>query len=605
MKVFLSYASEDRPVAELVAGSIEARGHHVFFDRFDLPPGDTYEDQIQTAIEEANVLVFLITPVSVSAGRFTLTELAFARQRWRSAKRHVLPVMARPTDLDHVPPYLKAVTILEPDGNLPAEVAAAVDRMAWAMRRVLGRAAVSVATLTAIVAGAYYLVPPRPAFEVSVMQATAKQQGYFDEEDSFEIIYSARNTGGAGDEVTEATLEVEPPGALRSLPGNKAVPNTVAPGSVLKGAIEVSAASPTARYRVCLHAMQVSSTCSAWADWQAPSGFPYRDKLAIEPSLSRNATAVGTAGTAYLVGARSPNRLVLVDTHGQVLAEAKDIGEPVTISDGTVGLFVGTTAPNEILELDARTLAIRTRMPVKLSAALDRKGSPISVQPASLAQDGTRLWVLTRGGTSTAGIGWLDMETGEVITPPYYEDVAFDLTDMRLRSGDGAVWSGQDSTTPASITRLRTDGMLTYGGHDYDIASCASDVLPIATDTLLVPDCNGIVRRVIARDTLVVNERVGSLNNYNPVRDSWERVRLDAAGPDKFVGALSVRVSAPFETPEVNDVTVSTLSWAPGPGLIFSLTGARIVDFVAGPGAPLMIIENAEKQRQLVSPGYN
>jgi hypothetical protein len=38
----------------------------------------------------------------------------------------VLPVMIQPTPSESVPAYLKAVTILEPSGNIAAEVADAV-----------------------------------------------------------------------------------------------------------------------------------------------------------------------------------------------------------------------------------------------------------------------------------------------------------------------------------------------------------------------------------------------------------------------------------------------------------------------------------------------
>jgi tetratricopeptide (TPR) repeat protein len=65
----------------------------------------------------------------VSEGRYTLTELRFAEERWRSPAGRVLPVMARPTDTAAIPAYLRAVVILRPAGNVPAEVVAAVDRI--------------------------------------------------------------------------------------------------------------------------------------------------------------------------------------------------------------------------------------------------------------------------------------------------------------------------------------------------------------------------------------------------------------------------------------------------------------------------------------------
>src|SRR5699024_2882576 len=74
-------------------------------------------------------MVFLISPESVTRGRYTLSELAFAKTKWPNPSNRVLPVMMAPTPLDQVPTYLKAVTILEPQGSAAAETRAAVDRM--------------------------------------------------------------------------------------------------------------------------------------------------------------------------------------------------------------------------------------------------------------------------------------------------------------------------------------------------------------------------------------------------------------------------------------------------------------------------------------------
>lgn len=129
MRIFLSYPSELKSTAEPIAFSLRSRGHKVFLDRDDLPAGQTYEDQIHDAIEASDLFVCLISPEAVDGGRFTLTELAWARKKWGTADEHVLPVMVKKTDLSAVPNYLKSVTILEPMGNVAAEVTAAVNAL--------------------------------------------------------------------------------------------------------------------------------------------------------------------------------------------------------------------------------------------------------------------------------------------------------------------------------------------------------------------------------------------------------------------------------------------------------------------------------------------
>ena len=128
MIIFLSYASEQRDVAEQTKLALAASGHEVFFDRHSLPVGDEYHLRIRAAVEESEALVFLISPRSVAQGCYALTELKYAREKWPDPRGKVLPVMVESTDYREIPPYLKAVTVLEPQGSASAEIAAEIDK---------------------------------------------------------------------------------------------------------------------------------------------------------------------------------------------------------------------------------------------------------------------------------------------------------------------------------------------------------------------------------------------------------------------------------------------------------------------------------------------
>lgn len=150
LKIFLSYASEQRPIAEPLALALEAEGHEVFFDRHDLPIGDSFHDRIRDAIDNADRCVFLISPQSVEPGSYALTELALTQARWPRPAGRVLPVMAADTLFDRLPAYLGAVTVLQPKGNLAAEVAAHFAAVPWWRRRLLPVAAATMLGAAAI-----------------------------------------------------------------------------------------------------------------------------------------------------------------------------------------------------------------------------------------------------------------------------------------------------------------------------------------------------------------------------------------------------------------------------------------------------------------------
>jgi TIR domain len=71
-KIFLTYASDDKPIAESMAFSLRARGYTVFFDRDDLPPGQSFDQQIERAINDSDFYIFVISADSVAEGRYTL-----------------------------------------------------------------------------------------------------------------------------------------------------------------------------------------------------------------------------------------------------------------------------------------------------------------------------------------------------------------------------------------------------------------------------------------------------------------------------------------------------------------------------------------------------
>jgi formylglycine-generating enzyme required for sulfatase activity len=137
MRIFLSYASEDRPVAEAINLALSAQGHDVFFDRKDLPPGDEFNIRIRRAIERADLFVFLVSAQALDPGSYTLNELEIAQKTWNRPAGHLLPVMLRPVSLDQLPAFLKSVTLLQESGDVPAAVADAVYRIARSRQRAL------------------------------------------------------------------------------------------------------------------------------------------------------------------------------------------------------------------------------------------------------------------------------------------------------------------------------------------------------------------------------------------------------------------------------------------------------------------------------------
>ena len=127
MRVFLSYSGDQRPLAENLNQLLLSEGHDVFFDRDDLPPGETYADRIRRAVARCHVFVFLISPESVAKGSYALSELAILQDMRRRRPATILPVLAVPGLQDQIPTFLRPLTLFEPRGDAAAEIAARIE----------------------------------------------------------------------------------------------------------------------------------------------------------------------------------------------------------------------------------------------------------------------------------------------------------------------------------------------------------------------------------------------------------------------------------------------------------------------------------------------
>jgi TIR domain len=196
--IFLSYASSLDETAARIELSLKGEGYAVFRDRTALPPGESFDARIRAAIEESELFVFLISPESVAPGRYTLTELKFAEQKWGHPAGRVLPVLAEPTPIEAMPAFLRAVSILKPRGNLVAEVAAEVARLtAPRWRRMLAprRLVPAVVALLLVAGGAGLVLPAYLKQRQAEAQAAAQEQAAMERLRSAGLSYWSARAG--------------------------------------------------------------------------------------------------------------------------------------------------------------------------------------------------------------------------------------------------------------------------------------------------------------------------------------------------------------------------------------------------------------------------
>jgi formylglycine-generating enzyme required for sulfatase activity len=154
LRIFISYAAQDREPAKSIYLALRDQGQQVFFDRVDLPAGDEYHNRIRKAIQKSHLFIFLLSPNALDADSYTLEELSIAEK----AGIKLLPVVLREPAMEQVPVSLKHVTFHRPVGNVAASVATEVHRLAGdrTRKRLKGGAAV-LSSVTAVAVGFYFI----------------------------------------------------------------------------------------------------------------------------------------------------------------------------------------------------------------------------------------------------------------------------------------------------------------------------------------------------------------------------------------------------------------------------------------------------------------
>jgi hypothetical protein len=129
MRVFLSHSHDDAVLAHQIRNLLTHRlGLRVFQDE-DLSAGENWQSKLRKELENADVFVALLTPLSVSDS-WLLQETGAA---W-ALQKPIIPIVSRPHILDRFPIQLKSYPSLK---LKDLDTAAGSERFAGALEQAL------------------------------------------------------------------------------------------------------------------------------------------------------------------------------------------------------------------------------------------------------------------------------------------------------------------------------------------------------------------------------------------------------------------------------------------------------------------------------------
>jgi formylglycine-generating enzyme required for sulfatase activity len=122
VRVFVSYASQDRPIAEKLVTDLKAAGAEVLWDVSGIDEGD-FLGKINEALQQCQWLVLVLTPNAVASKWVNIEVNAGINRREKGLMHGVLPVLASPMAHDAIPPVWDNLHRYEAVANYEGEVA--------------------------------------------------------------------------------------------------------------------------------------------------------------------------------------------------------------------------------------------------------------------------------------------------------------------------------------------------------------------------------------------------------------------------------------------------------------------------------------------------
>ena len=115
-QVFLSYADEDRAMMEKIRNSLRRESITIWTNKSDIQTGEAFEEAIERGIEQADNLVYLLSPNSVNCS-YCQRELDYAF----SLHKRIIPVLVQTTNPEQVPNMLRSLQYIDLTDNVQEE----------------------------------------------------------------------------------------------------------------------------------------------------------------------------------------------------------------------------------------------------------------------------------------------------------------------------------------------------------------------------------------------------------------------------------------------------------------------------------------------------
>ena len=125
-RIFISYNRRDADAAQSLAKYCTKTGAETWLDRWEIRPGDNWQERIDEAIRHANIIIVLVSNAAQSGRPWQSREWsAICESKWIRPDIRIIPIRL---DESELPAFLSGLEAL--DGSNKAKLARCVDYIA-------------------------------------------------------------------------------------------------------------------------------------------------------------------------------------------------------------------------------------------------------------------------------------------------------------------------------------------------------------------------------------------------------------------------------------------------------------------------------------------
>lgn len=191
-----------------------------------------------------------------------------------------------------------------------------------------------------------------------------------------------------------------------------------------------------------------------------------------------------------IAGFSSPNQIIIAEDPELTISQQISLnGSPIHIELDDRYAYVATKYPSGIHKIDLLSkktiqsflLPHDKNFFPKLVATIDGQ-LPTEIQ--SMALFDTQIWILA-SDNNNAVLYILDLQNGNYSVPKYFdEEIAFSARGWRLERIAQKIFAIETDSIPSGLHILENDKYITFGGHDYDLISSATNIWASSSNSL-------------------------------------------------------------------------------------------------------------------------